>query len=158
MFCPGCGNADQIPESFCRQCGIFLPDLTKPIKGPVPPEQHLTANLVLGSMTIAVSFSLAVLLSVFLGFRPDTNPLIYVTAGLLIAIGCWHVQTVWRTILLKKHLKTRFGHEELVLPGSFQTGKLLNVAELSNAVPASVTEDTTSELSRSAIRSSQSQH
>lgn len=29
MFCPNCGKAEQIPNTYCRQCGEFLPDLTK---------------------------------------------------------------------------------------------------------------------------------
>ncbi len=29
MFCPKCGTADQIENSYCRNCGEFLPDLTK---------------------------------------------------------------------------------------------------------------------------------
>lgn len=155
MFCPNCGNADQTPESFCRRCGIFLPDLSKPVKGPVPPEQHLSANLVLGTMTIAASFTLAVLLLTLLAFRPDTSPLIYVTAGLLIAMGCWHVQTVWRTILLKKHFRARGPAKQVELPDPRPTGKLLDRADPSTFVPASVTEDTTSELIRTKARSPQ---
>lgn len=156
MYCPACGNPDQTPESYCRRCGIFLPDLSKPVKGPVPPEQHLTANFVLGSMTVAVCFVLATLLLALVAFKPDTNPLIYVTSGLLIAMGCWHVQTVWRTLLLKKHFKARKKVDPADAADSFRTGKLLEHADFSNVVPASVTEDETEELNRVKVRSPQS--
>lgn len=156
MYCPACGNPEQTPESFCRRCGIFLPDLSKPVKGPVPPEQHLSANLVLGSMTIAVCFALAALLLSILAFKPDTNPLIYVTSGLLIAMGCWHVQTVWRTILLKKHFKARTKVDNADITDPLRTGKLLDHANFSNVVPASITEDDTAKLDRVNSRSPQS--
>ena len=93
MFCPRCGKAEQLPETYCRQCGLFLPDLSKPVKRELPPEDHLKANAVLSALTIIVSFTLSILLFAFFGFRSDTHPLIYVTAGLLIAIGGWHIQT-----------------------------------------------------------------
>jgi len=51
-----------------------------------------------------VSFTLSILL---FAVRPGTHPLIYVTAGLLIAIGAWHIQTFIRTQQLKKQWKRR---------------------------------------------------
>ena len=83
-----------MPESFCRQCGLFLPDLSKPVKRELPPEDHLKANTVLNSLTIIVSFTLSILLFAIV---PDKHPLIYATAGILIAIGGWHIQTLIRT-------------------------------------------------------------
>ena len=154
MFCPKCGNADQQPETFCRKCGLFLPDLTKPVKGPVSPEQHVTANTVLSSMTIVASFTLAILLWSTLAFRPDTHPLIYVTAGLLGAIGFWHIQTLWRTLLLRRQLKAlkppRADDIEQTAP------KSLNNANFDDLVPPSVTDRTTRELSKVDISSSKS--
>ena len=146
MFCPKCGKPDQSPESYCRGCGTYLPDLTKPVKGPAPPEQHVTANIVLSSMTIFTSFTLAILLWSTLAFRPDTHPLIYVTAGLLGAMGCWHVQTLWRTILLRKHLKNSKPSRENELETNVTKGKLLDQANFENIVPTSVTNRTTKHL------------
>ena len=158
MFCPGCGKADQQAESYCRQCGIFLPDLTKPVKQPTPPEQHLTANIVLSSMTIVACFTLAILLYVILGFRTETHPLIYATAGLLIAMGAWHIQTLWRAILLRKHFKKvkppaaeTWGDAKTI---GADTAKLLETPDVSDLVHSSVTEDTTRHLSESPKRSS----
>ncbi len=76
MYCPKCGIADQKPETYCRRCGIFLPDLTKPGKQNNSPEIHVLANTVLSTMTIAVSLALSILLFSVLAFRPDTHPLI----------------------------------------------------------------------------------
>lgn len=153
MFCPKCGNPDQSAESYCRRCGIFLPDLSKPIKTTTP-EQHMTANTVLSSMTIVASFTLSILLWVILGFRSNTHPLIYVTAGLLFAMGCWHIQTLWRTLLLRKHLKKSRPPQEAPLTSNPIPDKLLEQADFENMVPASVTDHTTKNLSEIKSRSS----
>jgi hypothetical protein len=151
MFCPRCGKAEQLPESFCRQCGVFLPDLSRPFKREIAPEDHLKANTVLSSLTIVVSFTLSILLFFILGFKPDTHPLIYVTAGLLIGIGGWHIQTLIRTLKLKKQWKRRTALTQAppeTQPAfkSASTAKLLEQANLENAVPASVTDHTTRHL------------
>lgn len=162
MYCPKCGKADQAPETFCRQCGIFLPDISKPAKREQSPEENLKANTVLSMLTIITSFTLAVLLYAMLGFRSDTHPLIYVTAGLLIAMGAWHIQTFIRTRQLKKQWKRRTppSENESVLQDSqpafkiASTAKLLDTADLVDAVPASVTENTTRHLKVENHRSS----
>ena len=151
MFCPRCGKAEQVPETYCRQCGIFLPDLSKPVKRERPPEDHLKANTLLSILTIIVSFTLSYLLFAII---PDKHPLIYVTAGLLIAIGAWHIQTFIRTQKLKKQWKRRTPLAEFQagLPEtqppfkSSPTAKLLDQADFADAIPASVTENTTRHL------------
>ena len=151
MFCPRCGKADQLPETYCRQCGLLLPDLSKPVKREIPPEEHLKANTVLNALTIIVSFTLSILLFAVI---PDKHPLIYVTAGLLIAIGAWHIQTFIRTQKLKKQWKRRTplaefqaGLLETQPPfKSSPTAKLLDQADFADTIPASVTENTTRHL------------
>lgn len=166
MFCPKCGNANQTPETYCRQCGIFLPDLSKPVKREHSAEEHLKANTVLSVMTIVTCFTLAILLYLFFGFRPNTPPLIYVTAGLLIAMGGWHVQTFIRTRLLKKQWKKISSPAEAETdPDETQptsqtasTARLLDQADFESVVPASVTENTTRLLAEKTLRSSQPKH
>jgi len=153
MFCPRCGKAEQLPETYCRQCGLFLPDLSKPSKRELPPEEHLKANTVLSSLTIVASFTLAILLYAFFGFRSDTHPLIYVTA-FLIAIGGWHIQTLIRTLKLKKQWKRRAPLTEIqaalqeTQPAfeSASSPKSLGQADFADTLPASVTENTTRHL------------
>jgi hypothetical protein len=155
MFCPKCGNADQMPESYCRQCGLYLLDFSKPLKRKSPPEEHLKANTVLSVMTIVASFTLSFLLFLVLGFRPFTHPLIYLTAGVLLAIGGWHIQTLIRTLMLKKQWKRRVPLSEIqaspsetpIAFKSASTAKLLNQADPADAIPVSVTEHTTRHLS-----------
>ena len=155
MFCPKCGKSDQSPETYCRQCGVFLPDLSKPLKSNHTPEEHVTANIVLTSMTIVVCFTLATLLFAMLGPLENTHPLIYATAGLMIAMGCWHIQTLWRNLMLRKHFKKNKRPQETIFEGGVTaTGKLLDQADFENMVPASVTDRTTKHLSETKLKSS----
>ena len=158
MFCPSCGRSDQIAESYCRQCGTFLPDLTKPVKQPTPPEQHVFANIILSSMTIVACFTLAILLYTILAFKHDTHPLIYATAAVLTAMGAWHIQTLWRALLLRKHFKKMKPpvNDDIAASRSLDvnTDKLLDTPDLSDFVHASVTENTTRHLDEVKKRSS----
>ncbi len=149
MFCPKCGKADQLSETYCRQCGVFLPDLSKPVKREHPPEEHIKVNTVLSLMTVIVSFTLAILLYALMGFRPGTHPMVYVTAGLLLAMGGWHIQTFIRIRKLKKQWKRRNPNPKKDTRPAFEkilTAKLLDKPDFSNVVPASVTETTTKHL------------
>ena len=159
MYCPRCGKSEQLSETYCRQCGLFLPDLSKPVRREIPPEEHLKANTFLNVLTIIVSFTLSILLFAIV---PDKHPLIYVTAGLLIAIGAWHIQTFIRTQQLKKQWKRRTPLTEIE-PAELQaaspepqpafksasTAKLLDQADFKEGLPASVTENTTRHLAES---------
>ena len=149
MFCPKCGKSDQTAETFCRQCGTFLPDLDKPLKKETPPEENIKVNTVLSMMTVIVCFTLAILLYIFLGFRDSTHPLIYATAGLLLAMGGWHIQTFIRTRMLKKQwkaMKPKTENESSTAFESISTDKLLEQANFENVVPPSVTDHTTKHL------------
>ena len=158
MFCPKCGKSDQSPETFCRLCGTFLPDLEKPAKKRQTPEDHLKANTFLSFVTIIVSFSLAIALySIFLP-REDTHWVIYLTAGFLIAIGAWQIQSLWRTVLLKKHFNKNRSQNVPTLETETMTGRILEKANLEDVVPASITEHTTRNLTETKIPSSKPQH
>ena len=161
MFCPKCGNADQTPETYCRQCGLFLPDLNKAGKKKTTAEENIKVNTVLSLMTVIVCFTLSILLYSMLAFRPDTHPLIYVTAALLLAMGGWHIQTFIRTRMLKKQWKGRSAtaaDETPALKKAVPTSKLLDEADFENIVPTSVTEKTTKSLAESAVRLSDTKH
>ncbi|MEO6390372.1 MAG: zinc ribbon domain-containing protein [Pyrinomonadaceae bacterium] len=107
MFCPKCGKADQASETYCRHCGVFLPNLAKLFKSETPPAEHFKSNTVLAVLTIVASFTLAALLYAVLGFQPNTHPLIYVAASFFVAIGGWQIQTLIRTLMLKKQFERR---------------------------------------------------
>jgi hypothetical protein len=154
MFCPKCGTPDQKTETFCRQCGIFLPDFDKLKRKETPAEEHLNANSVLNIMSAVVSGTLAILLHAFYTGRENTPPLIIATASLLSAMFCWQVQTIWRNRKLKRQLSRRKKKEKVEaeaydtnpLIESTKTNKFLNESDFRNAVPPSVIENTTRSL------------
>jgi len=154
MFCPQCGSGDQEPETFCRQCGRFLPDFEKLKSKEIPPEEHLKANNVLILMSAIVSATLAILLHAFFTAREDTPILIRITAGLLTAMFFWQAQTFWRNMQLKNQLpKSRKKHKEEPealdtnpLVDSVKAKGLLNESDVSDAVPQSAIENTTKHL------------
>lgn len=150
MFCPNCGKADQNVNSYCRQCGKFLPDFDNLKKLETTPEEHFKVNFVLNIMSGVVSITLAILLySFFLG-KQDTPPIIYITAGFLTAMFAWQVQIFIRNLKLKKHIPKQ--NKNVVEVGnqktfdSAQTRELLNEPDFDNYVPASVSEYTTKNL------------
>ena len=153
MFCPNCGAAEQSPETYCRQCGTFLPDLTKPAKRKVSPEDHIKANSALTLLSAVVSIALAITLYVMFLGREGTPIIIYITAGFLTALFAWQVQTFWRTRLLKRHFKKQIPPADAMPTlAAAPTPRSLDAADLSNAIPASVTENTTRTLSEKLAR------
>lgn len=152
MFCPNCGKSDQTETTYCRNCGKFLPDFDKLKKRETPPEEHLKANNVLNIMTAIVSLPLAILLYVnFLGAE-NTPVLIYVTAGFLTAIFAWQVQVFIRSLMLKKQIiLPKRDETEAELKSA--TKDLLNEADFSDNIPASVSEYTTKNLKEKVKRS-----
>lgn len=149
MFCPKCGKADQTENTFCRSCGSFLPDFDKLQRRKISPEEHLKANSVLNIMTAIVSLALAILLYInFLGGE-NTPVLIYVTAGFLTAIFAWQVQVFVRNLKLKKQIILTKRTEDEEKPEEIEsvpTKELLNEADFSDNMPASVAEYTTRKL------------
>jgi flagellar basal body-associated protein FliL len=156
MFCPKCGSADQQENAYCRNCGMFLPDFDKAKNQQTTPEQHLKANLVLNFMTAIASLALAIMLYVFVVGKGDTSPLIYLTAGFLTAMFAWQVQIIIRTFMLKKHFRTNrpTDQSQKATPvfENLKTRELLNDADFSNHVAASVTENTTNKLKEKVVK------
>ncbi|MEW6127816.1 MAG: hypothetical protein AB1757_12330 [Acidobacteriota bacterium] len=161
MFCPNCGKAEQQAESFCRQCGTFLPDFDKISSRQISPEQHFTANITLNAMTAVVSLALAITLYVIFLGKAETPVVIYLTAGFLTAIFFWQVQIFWRTLLLKKQFPglNKKSANPAQNSASVKTRELLKEPDASVTMPPSVTEKTTARLGEKIPpKSSQSEH
>ncbi|MCU1288051.1 MAG: hypothetical protein JWN60_280 [Acidobacteria bacterium] len=166
MFCPNCGKSEQKKDTFCRRCGMFLPDFDKIKKSQNTPEAHLKANAFLNLTTAIVSLGLAIALySIFLG-KENTPFIIYLTAGFLTAIFFWQVQAFVRTLLLKKHFKRNKNQNnqtetqtEFAAFEALKTSELLNEADFKDVVAASVVENTTKSLAEKIKpKSSQAEH
>ena len=156
MFCPNCGNADQKENTYCRKCGEFLPDLSAKKKkgfGGNTPEEQIKMNLTLSLMSAVVSLILAFALYATYWRRADTPAIIYIVGAFLLTICGWQFSNFAIGLKLKKHFKKRRQETptETIQTGQKQfqtadTNQLLPEADLTNAVPASVTEHTTRKL------------
>lgn len=158
MYCPNCGNANQQANSYCRQCGEFLPDLSKKKKqsafGGETPQDQIRTNLILNFMSGIVSIVSALVLYAMFWNRGSEVQLVFVVAAFLLAMGGWQFSTFFVGLKLRKHFrKGREESNEAGIPSnqpsafaSAQTKELLNEADLSDIIPASITENTTKHL------------
>lgn len=167
MFCPNCGKDKQKKDTYCRSCGEFLPDYEK-IKNrgikTKTPEENIKTSLFLSLFSSLVSFIMAVLLFVTHLGRENTHPIIYLSAAFFIVIGVWQIANVSAGLRLKKqfgkrkeNVETDESREKSINPA--KTAELLNEADFSNTVPASVTDRTTRNLTKKVkIKSTQTKH
>ncbi|MEK7723038.1 MAG: hypothetical protein AAB336_01695 [Acidobacteriota bacterium] len=149
MFCPKCGNAQQNENSYCRQCGFFLPDFDKITKKETSPEQQIIISATFISLSAIISLVLTIILHVLYTGKEGTPFIIYAVIGFLTANFFWQAQAFWRVRQLKKQFPKRQGaveNNEQLLESSFSTDKLLPQADFSDVIPPNVVEDTTKHL------------
>ena len=156
MFCPNCGKADQKENSYCRQCGEFLPSLRKKKLlgwGGETPEKQIRTSFFLNLISAIACLIFGILLLSTHGNPGDTTFVVTVAAVLLFINALWQISNFIVGLNRKKQLKKRHDEEievkrEIYL--SPKTKELLPEAEFENLVPASVTEETTKNLTRKA--------
>ena len=91
MFCPKCGNADQSPESYCRQCGEWLPNLEDTGKAGffrvTTREEKVRKIRTLELISIGLSLTSAMIIFAFLFGNIDRGLLFLALAsGLVVAV------------------------------------------------------------------------
>jgi len=151
MYCPKCGAAEQLTDTYCRKCGTFLPDFEKVRKKEITAEEHIKINSFFSIATAVISLSLAITLFVMFIGRDGTPWIIYLVFAFMMTITAWQIQTFIRTRMLKKQFeklrpKRDIEGEREVIPKA--EVNLLEEADLDDAIPASVTERTTRNLSK----------
>lgn len=163
MFCPKCGTADQKENTYCRNCGDFLPDLTKKNNlafGGNTPEEQIKVSQKLNLLSAIVSFAVAILLYWAHWGKPNVSSTVYMAATFLLTIGLWQISNYVIGLKLKRHFNKRkegSDNENKSAEKQFQsvqTNELLPEAELSKVVPTSITENTTRHLSKKINRKS----
>lgn len=157
MFCPKCGKGEQNANNYCRQCGEFLPSLTKKkirkSVGGDTPEEQIRTNLILNLLSAVVSLALAISLYVTIAGK-GAPPVIYLTAAFLVAMSGWQFTTCFIGLRLRKNFQKRreFASENQTdLPNQFESAKtieLLPESDFENAVPPSIVENTTKILDK----------
>lgn len=164
MFCPNCGKADQKENSYCRQCGEFLPSLRKkkllPWGGETP-EKQIRISFSLNLISAIACLIFGVLLLSTHGNPGDTTFVVTVAAVLLFINALWQIWNFIIGLKRRKHLKKRHEDEEIEVEREIylspKTKELLPEAHYQDIVPPSITEDTTKNLTEKVNRLSQAE-
>lgn len=153
MFCPNCGTADQQPDTYCRNCGNFLPDFSGNKKKKATPEDQFRVSLLFNIMSAIAALSMAIMLYVFHLGKPDTHPSVYMAAALLVAISSWQIASFFNNRQLKNRFVRKTENEAAETDAEnvkeFQSAKenyQLQEADLSDMIPPSIVENTTKKL------------
>ena len=159
MFCPNCGNADQEPDTYCRQCGEYLIDpvgnsyLLNKVFGGATPLTQINVNLVISFLTIFACFFLIGFLkghydALFTRSGELPPAVIYWVYAFLGLISVWQLFSFVVGMRLKKKLGRKAENvtaEQNALDrhtGADETQELLPAADFSRDVP-SITEEPT---------------
>lgn len=155
MFCPKCGKPDQAPDSYCRNCGEFLPDLENPRRGRFrkkSPDEQLRVSLTLNLLSAIAGFSMAILLyATHLG-KEEVSPSVYLAAAFLLVIGFWQTINFIFGLRLRNQFRKRRNNssEEDIREKLFSESaarEFLHEADTNEFIaPSSVTENTTRTL------------
>lgn len=166
MFCPNCGNADQSPDTYCRNCGVFLTNfsgdasLMNRILGSNTPEKRVNVGLAFDVLTLIFSSLLLVFLfGYFDGRYTKTGeaapPIIYLVYVFLGLFAVWQAASLLIGFNHKNKLNNRKTDEFSTDTVEYKTAELpetrndyLPPANPANLVPPSVTEDTTRHLDK----------
>ncbi len=148
MFCPKCGNADQIENTYCRSCGEFLNYSNKSSAlsfGGNTPQQNVSAINILS--LIAAAFSLFTGIWMY-ATQFNVPMVLYFAAAILICNAFWHFSNFFVGMKLKKSLNNARSDlaEKSENIHSTKTQELLPEADLNNIVPPSIVENTTRKL------------
>lgn len=160
MFCPNCGKSDQEKNTYCRQCGKFLPDLSNNKNKNQTPEKQFRLSIFFNLLTALVGISMAIaLLITFLG-NENTPAVIYLAGSLFIVISLWQIISFFNNLQLRKRFigkkESSADETEQKTIDRIDTNELLPEADFSNDVPAGVTENTTKTLKEKLKRSTHS--
>ena len=168
MFCPNCGKGEQTPDSYCRNCGQFLNDLSgksyliNKLLGGSNPETQVSVNLTINVVTTMTSVLLLGFLngyydSLYARTGQGAPPVIYFVYVFLGLVAAWQTLGFLVNLRLKRKLGKRkqelsqiaSSADESAVP-SGQTQKSLPQADFDNIVPPSVTENSTRTLNKAA--------
>jgi hypothetical protein len=148
MFCPKCGTPDQTENSYCRQCGEFLSKGGSAFGG-VTPRDNINSISILSGVGAAVSLVIALWMYTT---RFSVPMVLYLGAAILICNAAWHIANIYTVRKLASRIPKTRKETAATQPAidAAATRELLNPADMSDHIPASVTENTTKHLSKTA--------
>lgn len=167
MYCPNCGTAEQIANSYCRKCGEFLIDASDKFNsvfkffGINTPEKQINLNLVFDLVSVIFSLLLLVSLIGYFQANVDNHPpmetplIIYFVEAFLAFITVWQFLGFVISINLKSKFSNRNKPQKRGI--SNQSKNKLSAATLelpppdtNDLMPPDATENTTRELIKEA--------
>lgn len=143
MFCPKCGTREQSPESYCRNCGVWLvdPEANASIFRKSTPEQQIRKIRTLEVISIGMSLTSVAIIFAYLSAGLDRGLLfLAMTCGLVVII--YQLVNIFLGYKVTKNLPKQHRAEipqrdpTMVLEFPVDTARQLNT-------PASVTDNTT---------------
>ena len=166
MFCPNCGKSEQSADSYCRNCGQFLTDMSgksyliNKILGGSTPDTQVKVNLTINIATTLISILLLGFLngyydSLYERTGQSPPPVIYLVYIFLGLVSAWQFLSFLINLRLQRKLSGRGQaiapaeqsvDQEAVSHGATQ--KSLPEANFEGIAPASVVEDTTKILNK----------
>jgi hypothetical protein len=161
MFCPKCGKDEQAAEAYCRNCGVWLPDLNKPAKssfGGDTPVQNVNSTIIFN--IISALFAAFVIFAIYSVAFGSSNlsayhaTLLFIAGSFATCIFGWQITSVFISLKLRRRISRR--------KIAFQQSSNLNEASPQNILPAAdyssiaqpfgVTENTTVLLEQTAAK------
>ena len=150
MFCPNCGADHQAPESYCRSCGDWLPNLDSKTRrlglGRTSREEKVTRIRTLEIISAGLSLTAAAIVFTFL-FTGANQGLLFLAASVSIVVAVYQIANIFLGHSVMKGLPKPPAERQKVFERP--NGISLPAPETNDLrVPASVTEETTRHLDK----------
>lgn len=152
MFCPNCGSAEQIANSYCRKCGEFLPDLKKNLKGSFGGETPQENVRAISSLSLIASV-VSLLVAIWMYATNHSVPFVlHLAAAVLLCNAFWNLSNYYivRKLAARLNLKRNESIEQpQVLPENKADSPQMQLPEADTnefITPNSITENTTRKL------------
>jgi hypothetical protein len=157
MFCPKCGADHQVPESYCRSCGEWLPDLdykTSRLRlGTSTRKEKVTRIRTLELISAGLSLTAAAIIFSFL-FTGANQGLLFLAAAVTIVVAVYQIANMFLGYSVMKGLPKPPGERQRQFERPRETAlPAPNTNDL--RVPASVTENTTTKLNKAEAKNRQ---
>jgi hypothetical protein len=155
MFCPKCGVGHQTPESYCRSCGEWLPDLdsksTRLNFGSTREERVLRIRT-LELISTGLSLTAAAIVFTFLFTGANQGWLLFLAAAVSIVVAVYQIANMFMGHKVMRGLPR--SPADLTRQFEKPNSAALPAPDTNDLrVPASVTEDTTRHLDKVGVKS-----
>jgi hypothetical protein len=108
MYCSSCGADNQSPNSYCKRCGEWLPDIKKRgglAFGGETPQQNIFTGLFMSALSaLAALFSAIALYATYLG-SSGAKWSVYVAAAFCLCIAGWQTSSFIVNLKLRQRLR-----------------------------------------------------